>query len=271
MAINSLNKSSELFTFNQLEKNSKKVRKGFEELSSGKRINKASDDAAGLAIAKQLEAENASLGQASRNISDAVSQISIADGALQSSSDITIRLNELATQAANGSISDEQRAVLNQEFQSLKGELDRINETTTFNDNQVFGSTTTIQSGADGTSNSQTELSIGTVDSSGLGLGSSDISTQAGAQAAITKTSTAIENIAENRGQIGSVESRLASVYENVKTQQLNKEEARSRIEDADIAQSSSDLVAAKIRQSAGVASAAQALQQTGLVLKLLS
>ncbi len=271
MAINSLNKSSELFSFNQLEKSSKSVRKGFEELSSGKRINKASDDAAGLAIASQLLSEDASLRQASRNISDAVSQIAIADGALESTSDITVRLNELATQSANGSISDDQRAVLNQEFQALKGELDRINQTTTFNNNQVFGSTTTIQSGADGTSGSQTELNIGNVDSAGLGLSNSDILTQAAAQAAINQTSAAIENIAANRGQIGAIESRLSSVYQNVQTKHLNNEEARSRIEDADVAKSSSDLVAAKIRQSVGVATVAQALQQTGLVLKLLS
>lgn len=273
MAINSLNdKSSNLSSLNQIEKSTKSVNKGFEKLSSGKRINKASDDAAGLAIAKQLESEGASLSQASRNISDAVSQISIADGALQSASDIGTRLSELATQSANGSLSDSQRGALNNEFQSLKSELDRISETTSFNGNKVFGSTTTVQSGTDGTTDSQTELEIKNVSSESLGLGGTDISTQAGAQAAIDKTSEAIKNVSDNRGEIGSVESRLSSAHENNRSQEVNVEEARSRIEDADFAKASSELVAAKIRQSAAVGiSASQANLQADITLKLLS
>ncbi len=265
--------NSNLFSLNnqrQINKAGNSLRDAFNKLSSGKRINRASDDAAGAAIAAALRAEQSTSGVAARNISDAVSQLSIADGALQSSQSITTRLSELSTQAANGTLSDSQRSVLNDEFQALSSELDRINQSTEFNGQQVLGSTTSIQSGTDGSANSQTEIVVGDVSASSLSLDTVDISTQAGAQAGVDATSAAVETIAASRGQIGAAESRLSSAFENIQTRQIGVAEARSRIEDADIASESANLIAARIRQQASVAIGAQGNLQPGIALRLL-
>lgn len=270
MSISINSNLSSLNNQRQLNKASTSLRDAFNKLSSGKRINKAADDAAGAQIAAALQAEQASSGVAARNISDAVSQLSVADGALQSSANITTRLNELSTQAANGTLSDSQRAALNDEFQALTSELDRINQSTEFNGQQVLGSTTSVQSGTDGSANSQTEVVVGDVSASGLSLDSLDISTQAGAQAAVDATKTAVESIASSRGQIGAAESRLASAFENIQTREIGVAEARSRIEDADIASESANLVASRIRQQASAAVGAQSNLQPEIALRLL-
>ncbi|MCB0322821.1 MAG: hypothetical protein KDD69_04575 [Bdellovibrionales bacterium] len=254
----------------ELNKSSLSVRSAFEKLSSGKRINRAADDAAGAQIAAALQAEESTFRVAARNISDAVSQLSIADGALESSQAITTRLSELATQSANGTLSDGQRQALNAEFQQLRSELDRINQSTEFNGRQVLGSTTSVQSGNDSGANSQTEVVVGDVSSQALGLDTLDISTQGGAQAAVDATRNAVSSIADSRGEIGAAESRLATVYSNVQSRALGSAEARSRIEDADIAAESANLIAARIRQQGGAAVGAQANLQPELALRLL-
>ncbi|MBP9837403.1 MAG: flagellin FliC [Proteobacteria bacterium] len=272
MAIGILNNPAESFANDKITKSTNGLKKEFEKLSSGKRINSASDDAAGLAIAVALANEVKVGAQAARNISDASSHLSIAEGGLQTASEITTRLNELATQSANGTLSDTQRASLNNEFQALKGELDRISQSSEFNGNKIFGSSVAVQSGTDSSGNSQTNISVQNVDAQSLGIGSLDISTQASAQAAIDQTKSALDGISSNLGSIGAEQSALAAQYENLKNQQVINEEARSRIEDADIASSSANLVSEQIKQKAAIAVRVSATNLGNeQILKLLS
>lgn len=247
--------------------------KSMEQLSSGLRINHASDDAAGLAIADQLRAISSSSGVAARNISDAVSVASVADGAMESASAITGRMGELAEQAANGTLSASQRSALNNEYTALKSELDRISATTEFNGQQLLSgnSTITIQAGTDGSTSSQVSVNLIGVSSGGLGL-TQDLSSQASAQAALDETRAATDSLSSARGSVGSSVTQLETAFNNIKTSELNTREAESRIRDADIAKTAGEFTAAKIRGNIDAALMAQAnKQQPNTVLKLLA
>jgi len=256
----------------EINSRSNSLSKSYEKLSSGKAINRASDDPAGLAVALELLANADTSSVALRNINDGVSISSIADGALATSSDITTRLAELATQSANGTLSDNQRSALNQEYQALRSELDRISQTTEFNGQQLLsqGSSFTLQAGIDGSANSQVGLPLPGVSASSLGL-ASDISTRESALAAVEETKAAVNTISEARGQVGSTVSRLETAYENLKTSEVNARSAASRIIDADVASESSKLIASRIGLEAGLSVKAQANQVPTIAQKLLS
>lgn len=256
----------------QTDKSAKDLHKSYEKLASGKEINRASDNPAGLAVAMELLANADSGSVAARNVSDGMSALNIADGALQSASDITMRMQELATQSANGTLSDNQRAQLNNEYQSLKQELDRVSQTTEFNGQKLLGGSTDIavQAGTTADASSQIGVSLPGISSSSLGL-ASDISTQAGAKAALTEAKAATQSVAGARAEIGSTESRLGVAYENIKTTELNQRDAASRIMDTDIAKESANMVGNSIRQQAGTAIQAQANNQAAISLKLLT
>jgi flagellin len=255
----------------QAENSTNSIRKDFERLASGKRINSASDDAAGLAIALDLLSDAGTRGVASRNISDGVSLASIADSALASTTDITTRMSELATQAANGTLSGSQRQALNNEYQELSRELDRIAQTTTFNDQQLLSgnSSFSLQAGVDGQKTSQINLSLPGVSSSSLGL-TSDLLSQESARAAIEEVDLAIDSLTSSRGEIGATVSRLETAFENIKTAELGERDAASRIQDADVAQESSNLVADRIRQQISTAIQGQANGAPAIAMKLL-
>jgi len=259
------------FIDRQLNRRTSAVRNSFEKLSSGKEINKASDNPANLAVALELLTNAETSAVAARNISDGVSAASIADGALQSASDINIRLSELATQSANGTLSDTQRTVLNDEFQQLTAELDRIAATTEFNGTQLLAtdSSITIQAGVDGSSDSRIDLNLPGVSAASLGL-TADISTQAGAQAALTQINAANETLSSARGDIGGAVSRLNTSFENLRTSELNSRAAASRITDLDFAKETANLAVNRIGQQAAVAVRAQANLQPSLALTLL-
>jgi flagellin len=252
-----------------LDRSSKDISSAFDRLSSGKRINRASDDAAGLAIVAALEADVKTTLQGARNAVDGVSIANIADSALGSVSDINTRQAELAAQASNGTLSDEQRASLNTEYQELNQEKQRILSTTEFNGVSVFSqNSTTLQVGTDASSNSQIQLP--STDTSSLGAGG-DISTQAGAQAALDASSGQTQEIASLRGQIGAVVSRLEKAENNARNSAVESETAASRIRDADIADEAAKLTSARIRQDSTAALQAQAGKlNANTVLRLL-
>ncbi len=255
----------------ELSKSQKEVTSSLEKLSSGKRINKASDDPAGLAVALNL-LTNADTGTvAARNISDGVSTLSIADGAISSASDITTRLAELATQAASGTISSDQRSALNTEYQALRSELDRIAATTEFNGQSLLSgsSSVTIQAGTTGSSTSQISAQLPGVSASSLGL-AADLSSAEAARSALDQAKQATASLASSRAEIGASESRLASAFENLKTTELNERTAASRILDADVAEESAKLAANQIRSQASIAVQVQANNQPANALKLL-
>ncbi len=273
MAVSGVNSNIPSLRANQqLQNKTSDLRKTFTQLSSGLRVNSASDDAAGLAIATSLLA-NATLDDTgARNISDGISAANIADGALASASDITSRLGELAQQASNGTLSASQRSALNAEFSSLSQELDRIAQTTDFNGTQLLGGGVSIdvQAGTDGSSSSQLSLNFPGVSSSSLGL-TADLSSQASAQAALDQARSAADKVAQARGTIGSSVSRLDTAFENIRSASVNSRDAASRILDADFAEVSSRLAANKIGQQSAVAISAQANLQSANVLKLLN
>ncbi len=257
----------------------------FERLSSGLRIVRASDDAAGLAIADSLRADSRVAGQAIRNASDGISLVSIADGALGEIGNILTRMAELAEQSANGTLSTSQRSALQSEFVSLGSEIERITVTTEFNDLSLIngGNDITLQVGLDSSANSQ--ITINAVNSSVLGLGIgnssgaltfslndvSDAGAQAAAQAALDAVTAAVSSLTSARGVVGAAESRLNVAVSNLQIQRENYINAESQIRDVDVASEAAELTRLTILQQAGAAVLAQANEQPALALQLLS
>lgn len=272
MALNISTNVPSLNAQRNLDNSTGLLSKSFERLSSGLRINSASDDAAGLALADRLRADVRIASQAVRNANDGISAISIGEKALGKVGEILTRLSELASQSATGLVSDTQRSAIQTEFTALVSEVDRISTTTTFNGVNLLsaGTTVDLQVGLDGTTNSR--ISFSTIDgsSSGIGLSSVSVSTAAAAQSALGAISTAISNVAKSRGTLGAVESRLNTAVANLKVARENFSSAESRIRDADVAEETANLTRATILQQAGVSILAQANQQPQLALSLL-
>ncbi|MBN8548269.1 MAG: flagellin [Deltaproteobacteria bacterium] len=244
----------------------------FAKLASGSRIRKASDDPAGLSVAAQLDAVATTLSQGSRNAADSQSALAIADSAVSQISDIAGRLQELATQAGSGTLSDDQRQTLQAEYGQLTQEIQRISATTEFNGKQLLGGEgVTTQVGTDSSANSQ--ISYGGVDISSLvsSVASGSIATQAGAQQAIDQVNSFISGVASKRGEIGAASSRLEVADNNNQVQRENALAAESRIRDADVADLTAQKVAAQIQLRASTAISAQANQSTAIVRQLLS
>jgi len=221
------------------------VNKVLSELSSGKKKL----DPASAAIVEELAREISTSKYATRNISDGVSAIQIADGAAESISTLNGRLSELATASANGTLTDTDRQSLDQEFQSTLSEINRIQGSTTFNGQQLLGSSSNLQTGTSTDANSQTQLNIANLNTTSLGLSGQSIATQSGAQSALTAAKAATDTISQARSELGATENRLQVAFDNLKTAQVNNESARSSIQDVDYAESSSKLLDAKIRQ----------------------
>jgi len=189
------------------------LQKSLQRLSSGLRITRAADDAAGLAISEGFRADIRSLSQAQRNANDGISLLQVGEGALNEVSSILIRQRELAIQAANGTLGDSERETLNTEFQDLLSEIDRIAAVTSFNGTNVLqgGGSTTFQIGIDATSNDR--ISIASVDAraSQIGLVGDTISTVTQARAALSSLDSAISEVASLRASFGTVQNRLES------------------------------------------------------------
>jgi len=255
-----------------LEESGSSLQTSLERLSSGLRINNAYDDAAGLAIADKLNRDVRITTQAIRNANDGLSALAIGEKALGNETDILVRLSELASESATGTISDTQRSAVQAEFSSLLSEIDRVSQSTTFNGVSLLsaGTTVTIQVGLDGTSNSQ--ISFTTVDGSksGIGLNTIAASSQSSAQSALGILTSAISTVAQNRGSLGAYESRLITAIANLRVASENFSAAQSRIRDADVAAETANLTRASILRQAGVAVLAQANQEPALALQLL-
>jgi flagellin len=237
-----------------------RVGRALERLASGKRLNRAVDDAAGLAIADQLSRDRAVTAQAVRNASDGVSAMRIAEGALKQAGAITGRIAELATQAASGLVSDAQRATIQQEVAQLQAEVDRIAQTTTFNGQPLLdGQATTVFAGISADPGSVVTLPAAEVSANALGLDAIDVSTQAGAQAAFAAIDGAGAALAERQAALGAAGAQLGSVIDRLRMSAEQLAGAESRIRDADVAAEAAELAAASIRQQLGVAAAAQA------------
>lgn len=222
----------------------------FAKLSSGKSITKASDNAAGMAIVEQMAADISSADQAQRNISDGMSMTRVAEGALGSVSDMLTRARELSVQAANGTLSADQRAMLNNELNSIKSEIDRVGSVTEFNGTKLLdgtmaqGSATqvNVQAGIQNTPADRINLNvIEQTNSAQLGVAGADISTQQGAQNALSAIDTAIARVTSTRSNIGSIQNRFDRAASNIGVYKENITAASSNISDLDYAQGVSD------------------------------
>ncbi len=265
MAISIGNNPQTGSTINQFNKSLKERDKYSEQLSTGKRINKASDDAAGLQIVSKLELEDAVSRQETRNIKDTSSLISVSESSLETSSDITTRLSELAMQSANGATSDTQRASIDQEFQALKSELDRTANSTSFNGNQLSGSTTNVS--VQGTN---IAVSVASSSSSSLGLSSSSVASQSAALTALDDAKRATETISSSRADLGAVDSRLSTSLSGLETSISANAEAASQIRDVDYASAFAERTSRDIRAQAGASLLGIQEIATQNVLKLL-
>lgn len=257
----------------------------YEKLSSGQRINKASDDAAGLAIADSLRADGRVATVAIRNANDGISTIAIADSALGEIGNVLSRLAELSEQSANGVFSSQQRSALSNEFTALASEIERIALTTKFNGVTLLSGTGSLvlQVGFNSASTSQISYTgvQGTLAALGLaGAGSSaltfsinaasDIKAQSAARLALDAVGAAIQSLAATRGILGATQSRLQVSISNLAVARENFAAAESRIRDVDVAAEAAELTRLNILQQAGASILAQANQQPTLALSLL-
>lgn len=273
MALSINNSSSSLGLQRNLGKASEDLKKANEKLSSGKRINRPSDDASGAAIAARLSAEASISAVAARNVSDGISISNIVDGALDTVGGIVSRLSELAVQAANGTVGEAGRAALDQEFQALKSELDRTANQTEFNGQQLLagsGTTVDLQVGTGSSPADRVALTTTGVSSASLGLAGASISSAAGAAAALDLAKQAVQTVAQTRGAVGAVVSRIETAFSNLKTSETNLREAEDRISSADIAQEAANRVKAGILQQGNVGLQAKNNLNAEAVLKLI-
>jgi len=246
-----------------------------ERLSSGSRINKAGDDAAGLAISENLKGQIRGLRQAKRNASDGISLVQVTEGGLNEISNILVRLRELSVQAASDTIGDVERSFTDREFQSLKEEIQRIAESTTYNGTQVLAGREKpidIQVGIFNTGNDRLSYDTKFADSrlEALGVNMEAVSTKLGAQTSLSKLDAGLKKVNEVRSTLGAMQNRLASTVNNLAIYDENLSAANSRIRDADIAVESSELVKQQILQQAGVAVLGHANSSQQNALKLL-
>lgn len=241
---------------NALDSTNKRLNDVLEQLASGKRINRASDDAAGLSLSEQLNTQIRGFKTADRNVQDAMSALNISEGVTSQVSSLVQRQRELAGQARTGTINDEQRKILNQEFQQINEEIDRIAENTEFNrqklanGSQLGGGNAQIQVGA----NAGESMALPTVDVRGstLGISGADISSIAGAEAAMSIMDIAIDNINSQRSTIGAMTNRLSSTSNTLATAQVNTEAADSLIRDQDMAMGLAELAKLQILSRTG-------------------
>ncbi|MEG3641186.1 flagellin N-terminal helical domain-containing protein [Magnetococcus sp. PR-3] len=244
--------------------------KTYERLSSGLRINSASDDAAGLSVSTRMTSQIRGLGQAMRNANDGISLVQVTEGALAETESALQRMRELAVQAVNGTYTNTDRADLHDEVSQLVSEIDRIADNTEFNSQNVLNTTQTFEIHV-GMDQDQT-ISVTTTDANTalLGVNATTVSTMAQASAAIAEIDAAIASVSDMRSTLGAQQNRLEAAITNLANVTERTEAARSRIMDADIASETANLTKNAILQQAGTAILAQANQQPQLALSLL-
>jgi len=247
-------------------------------LSSGFRINSATDDAAGLGVSEVLKSQIRTLAQASRNASDGLSVIQTAEGAMGEVSSALLRMRELSVQAASDNITDKERGYINTEFTDLKSEIDRIAKSTKFNGQVLTDGTfksgannLDFQVGHENGADFRISVNVSDVSTTGLSLAAADaVDTKANAQAVMTKLDTALDSLNTARAGLGSKANRLTTAASAVDVMRENLASANSRIRDTNIAEETSSFARSQVLMQAGVSMLAQANSQPQLALSLL-
>jgi flagellin len=243
------------------------------KLSSGFRITKAGDDAAGLAISSNLQAQIRSYNQASRNASDGLSLIQTAEGSLNETTNILSRLRELASQASSAGVGNTERGYIQNEVTQLISEVDRIANSTEFNGQALLNAATTLtfQVGIRNVdANDRIAVTTVSATSTDLGINTLSLASQTGAQDALSTIDSAIDSINSSRASMGAAGNRLQSSLNTIQLQSTNIAAANSRIRDVDVAEESSRMTRNQILMQAGVATLSQANQIPQIALRLL-
>ena len=287
MAVVNTNVSASLAQ-SALMRNERALGSAMEQLSTGSKINSASDDSAGLAMASKFTSQINGLDMAVKNASDGISMISTAEGALDEVTTMLQRMRELAVQSSNGTMTSDDRSYMDKEYQALNSEIDRIEQNTTWNGVKILSGN--AGQGASGSETSTVNFQVSANYTAGTGgavsndviavdfgtltaattAALSDVTTQAKAQGAIDKLDTAIKGVNNQRAAFGAASNRLTHSVDNLSNIRVNAEASRSRIEDTDYAQTTSELAKAQIIAQAGTAMLAQANQSSQSVLSLL-
>jgi flagellin len=260
-----------------LRKTRLSLEKSLEQLSSGHRINRAGDDAAGLAISESLRAQIRGLGQAERNAQDGISLVQIAEGALAEVSNILIRLRELAVQAASDTIGPTERKFLNVEFEQLTSEVDRIANSTEFNRVKLLNGTGAVLDIQIGTRNDPIsdrltfDASAADVNVAALGLNLASVADKISSQNSLSAIDQAILSVSGIRADFGALQNRLQSTVNNIAVSIENLSSANSRVRDADVASTTAELTRSNILLQAGTSVLAQANQSSTSALNLIA
>ncbi len=246
--------------------------KATEKLSSGYKINRAADDAAGLTISEKMRSQIRGLTQASSNAQDGVSCVQTAEGALNEVEDMLQRMNELAVKAKNGTNTSEDRQAIQSEVEALVSEIDRVKDSTEFNTLKLldgsFSDGKALQVGAH--SNNEISIKIDAMGATGLGINGITVSTESGAASAINTVSSAIASVSKQRSSLGAVQNRLEHTIKNLDNIVENTTSAESAIRDTDMASTMVEYSKNNILAQAGQSMLAQANQSNQGVLSLL-
>ena len=249
-----------------------KVNQGFAKLSSGKNLNHSADNPVALTIYKQLEAQELSISQASRNTGAGMDIARTMDGALSQQTIILSRMRELSLAAGNGTMNQDQRDMISQEFNSLRADLDRVANTTSQGGQPLLqGGSVELQVGTHSGGANQVTLSIPDGTTANLGVSATQVSTSADAWAAIDDIDTAIQTLNTQRANIGSTENRLMAAQSNLHQSRQSHSAAKSRIGDTDFAQESTDLGRQRFRLLAALKMQQIESNQKGSVLSLMA
>ncbi len=256
--------------------NSREMNKSMAQLSTGSRITKAGDDAAGLAISENLKAQIRSYGQASRNANDGISMIQTAEQGMGEVSNIVTRLRELGIQAASDSIGEVERGFIQKEVDSMKSEIQRVADSTTFGSRKLLDGTGGVYDIHIGTgANEKTDwiafdASVSNVQTDNLGISDLDFSSKEGARAGLAALDTAQSNVNGSRATLGALQNRLTTTIDVLGTMNENMSAANSRIRDTDVAATSSELARNNVLLQGNTATLSQANQLPQMALKLI-
>ena len=256
--------------YRNLSSNASNGQKNLEKLSSGYRINRSADDAAGLAISEQMRSKINGLDQATSNANDAIGLIQTAEGALTETHSMLQRMVTLATQSANGTYNSTARAAIGEEVTALKAEIDRIASTTDYNGVKPIASTSNITVQIGPTSGETLEITAAKMDAASLGVSAISVSTVSDSNAAITAINKAINTVSTHRAKLGASQNRLEHTINNLKTTNENMTAAESRIRDTDMAKEMAAFTKNNILNQAAQSMLSQANQQPQGVLSLL-
>lgn len=259
-----------------LGKVTKSSTSNMEKLASGSRINKAGDDAAGLAISEKLKAGIRSSRQATRNAGDGISMVQTAEGGMNEVSNILVRLRELSVQSASDTIGDTERGFADKEYQSLSKEIERISQSTEFNGTKLLngeGDDLDFQIGINNDEfqdRIQYQTGATNVSASALGVDGSSVASKEDAQDNLTKLDTAITSVNANRSVLGALQNRLQSTISNLEVKTENLSAANSRIRDTDVAEVTANLTRDNIVKQASVSVLSQANNASKGALRLI-